>query len=73
MVPRRGNLWEQVDVDNFGVLSSKIVGIQAMGMAVSLVFVILCLVLVKSEWCMTEAKNEENFNKKGMNYNILYS
>ena len=32
-----------------------------MGGAFSLLFVILCLVLVKSDWCMTEAKNEGNF------------
>ena len=40
MVPRRGDLWKQVDLANFGVLSSKIVGIQALGGEFSLVFVI---------------------------------
>ena len=40
MVPRRGNLWDQVNLVNFGVLSSKIVGIQTMGGAFSLFFMI---------------------------------
>ena len=64
MVPRRGNLWEQVNLVNFGVLSSKIVGIQAMGGAFSLVFGIECLVLVKNDWCTIEAKNKGNFDEQ---------
>ena len=40
MVPRWGNLWEQVNVVNFEVLSSKIVGIQELGVAFSLIFII---------------------------------
>ena len=40
MVPRRGNLWHQVNLVNFGVLSSKIVGIWTMGGAFSLFFMI---------------------------------
>ena len=63
MVPRRGNLWEQVDVVNFGVPSSKIVGIQALGGAFSLVFAIQCLVLVKFIGVRLKQKNKGNFDE----------
>ena len=46
-VPQRGNLRDVVDLVHFRALSSKIVGIQAMGGAFSLVFTFNCLVFMK--------------------------
>ena len=74
MVPRQGNLWEQVDLVNFGVLSSKIVGIQALGRAFSLHFAIQCLVLVKFIGVRLKQKTRETLmNKSDLHYLLLLS